>query len=239
VNGTAVAEAIASSDFSHISQNKLWHSLTVGNTSSNQGWFKFATINKKSITNESYRIVGYLYYDENGNWNTGALKRIPFQAIVNYTGNVYRLLIGKSTIGTRLRLAKISDTKYELQFYTYSNKSFGIHATHDKTNAATNDVVFETTLVAGSEAASVATVEEELELGSLAYRSDCDGSGNNIESTYVKKADGVTDVEYVAAQSGGGGNLNKTKNGSTTSVLAFMTTAEAQLLWTNAKANAS
>ena len=52
-------------------------------------------------------------------------------------------------------------------------------------------------------------------------------------------ATSLTDVEYVAAQSGGGGNLNKTKNGSTTSVLPFMTTAEAHSLWTNAKANAS
>ncbi len=52
-------------------------------------------------------------------------------------------------------------------------------------------------------------------------------------------ATSLTDVEFVANASGGGGNINKTKNGSTTSVLAFMTTAEAHSLWTNAKANAS
>jgi len=56
---------------------------------------------------------------------------------------------------------------------------------------------------------------------------------------FARDSEVVTNVEYVAAQSGGGGNLNKTKNGSTTSVLAFMTTAEAHSLWTNAKANAS
>lgn len=52
-------------------------------------------------------------------------------------------------------------------------------------------------------------------------------------------ATSLTDVEYVAAQSGGGGNLNKTKNGSTTSVLAFMTTAEATSLWQSAWAAAN
>lgn len=49
-------------------------------------------------------------------------------------------------------------------------------------------------------------------------------------------ATSLTDVDYAANASGGGGNLNKTKNGSTTSVLAFMTTAEARSVWTNAKA---
>jgi len=47
-------------------------------------------------------------------------------------------------------------------------------------------------------------------------------------------ATSLTDVEFVAAQSGGGGNLNKTKNGTTTSVLAFMTDAEAIDLWRTA-----
>lgn len=52
-------------------------------------------------------------------------------------------------------------------------------------------------------------------------------------------ATSLTDVEYVAAQSGGGGNLNKTKNGTTTSVLSFMTTAEATSLWQSAWAAAN
>jgi hypothetical protein len=52
-------------------------------------------------------------------------------------------------------------------------------------------------------------------------------------------ATSLTDVEYVAAQSGGGGNLNKTKNGTTTSVLAFMTAAEATSLWQSAWAAAN
>lgn len=52
----------------------------------------------------------------------------------------------------------------------------------------------------------------------------------------------VNDIAYVANQSGGGGNLNKTINGTTTSVLEFMTDSEAVAIWADAKtaaANAS
>ena len=52
----------------------------------------------------------------------------------------------------------------------------------------------------------------------------------------------LTDVAYVANQSGGGGNLNKTINGTTTSVLTFMNDSEAVAIWNDAKtaaANAS
>lgn len=52
----------------------------------------------------------------------------------------------------------------------------------------------------------------------------------------------VNNVEYVANQSGGGGNLNKTINGTPTSVLAFMNDSEAVAIWNDAKtaaANAS
>lgn len=52
----------------------------------------------------------------------------------------------------------------------------------------------------------------------------------------------VNNITYVANQSGGGGNLNKTINGTTTSVLAFMNDSEAVAIWADAKnaaANAS
>lgn len=52
----------------------------------------------------------------------------------------------------------------------------------------------------------------------------------------------VNNIEYVANQSGGGGNLNKTINGTTTSVLTFMNDSEAVAIWNDAKtaaANAS
>lgn len=52
------------------------------------------------------------------------------------------------------------------------------------------------------------------------------------------KTGAVTDVKYVANQSGGGGALKKTVNGTDTTVLEFMTTAEAQQLWADAKAAA-
>ena len=65
---------------------------------------------------------------------------------------------------------------------------------------------------------------------------DADGQAKACTDDFARDSEVVTNVEYVAAQSGGGGNLNKTKNGSTTSVLAFMTTAEARSVWTNAKA---
>lgn len=52
----------------------------------------------------------------------------------------------------------------------------------------------------------------------------------------------VNNIEYVAAQSGGGGSLNKTINGTTTAVLTFMNDSEAVAIWADAKtaaANAS
>ena len=55
-------------------------------------------------------------------------------------------------------------------------------------------------------------------------------------------ATSLTDVAYVANQSVGGGNLNKTINGTTTSVLTFMNDSEAVAIWNDAKtaaANAS
>ena len=54
--------------------------------------------------------------------------------------------------------------------------------------------------------------------------------------------DFVNDIAYVANQSGGGGNLNKTINGTPTSVLSFMNDSEAVAIWNDAKtaaANAS
>ena len=52
----------------------------------------------------------------------------------------------------------------------------------------------------------------------------------------------VNNIGYVANQSGGGGNLNKTINGTPTSVLSFMNDSEAVAIWNDAKtaaANAS
>ena len=52
----------------------------------------------------------------------------------------------------------------------------------------------------------------------------------------------VNNITYVANQSGGGGNLNKTINGTITSVLTFMNDSEAVAIWADAKtaaANAS
>lgn len=67
---------------------------------------------------------------------------------------------------------------------------------------------------------------------------------NPVNGTAVAAAlaTSLTDVAYVANQSGGGGNLNKTINGTTTSVLEFMTDSEAVAIWADAKtaaANAS
>ena len=67
---------------------------------------------------------------------------------------------------------------------------------------------------------------------------------NPVNGTAVAAAlaTSLTDVAYVANQSGGGGNLNKTINGTTTSVLAFMNDSEAVAIWADAKtaaANAS
>ena len=52
------------------------------------------------------------------------------------------------------------------------------------------------------------------------------------------KTGAVTNVKYVANQSGGGGALKKTVNNADVTVLEFMTTAEAQQLWADAKAAA-
>ena len=52
-------------------------------------------------------------------------------------------------------------------------------------------------------------------------------------------ATSLTDVAYAANASGGGGNLNKTINGTTTSVLAFMNDSEAVAIWADAKTAAA
>lgn len=49
----------------------------------------------------------------------------------------------------------------------------------------------------------------------------------------------VNDIAYVANQSGGGGNLNKTINGTSTSVLTFMNDSEAVAIWADAKTAAA
>ena len=216
VNGTAVASAIAATDFSHISQNKLWHSIVIANSSSSDGWFKLATINKKGGDYESYRIIGYYYFDVGGNFNSSPVSRYPFQAIVNFSANTYRFLEGKTWSGNgRVRLAKIDDTKYEVQYRLTPNDSVALHAVHDKTNGSTNDVVFETTKVAASTPASVAGIEEDMYLGSIAYRSVGDRNGNDITTTYMKTADAMT----VA----GGNGIDVTYSGSTVTFAANIT----------------
>lgn len=74
---------------------------------------------------------------------------------------------------------------------------------------------------------------------SVPVYADADGKLTPCTDDFARDSEVVTNVEYVAAQSGGGGNLNKTKNGSTTSVLAFMTAAEATSLWQSAWAAAN
>jgi hypothetical protein len=52
------------------------------------------------------------------------------------------------------------------------------------------------------------------------------------------KTGAVTDVKYVANQSGGGGSLKKTVNGTDSVVMDFMTDAEVDALFDNAMAAA-
>ena len=52
------------------------------------------------------------------------------------------------------------------------------------------------------------------------------------------KSGAVTNVEYVANATGGGGSLKKTINGTQSVIMNFMTTAEALQLWADAKAAA-
>lgn len=103
---------------------------------------------------------------------------------------------------------------------------------------------------AGAEAEVTAAALDDLDarMQSVEDAVNSDNIGDKIADSFdaqvlkVGGQDVVANIEYVAAQSGGGGDLMKTVAGTQTSVLRFMNDSEAVAIWDDAKqaaANAS
>jgi len=134
-----------------------WYHLNMTNTSSSlAGYYKIADIKMQSGYGSytAAKIIGY-YYDHQGNWEQSETLKIPFQCIVNITGDGAALYTEK-TYGTtqRIRLVKLDTRHYELQAGFYAN-----HCDYDVffQVVSGNGVTPHDTLVSGSTTGTVLT----------------------------------------------------------------------------------
>lgn len=174
----------------------------------------------------TYGEPGIVVLDKNG-YTTSGISDI----IIRWTGSSFKAYFKVAENKTQFRYLSTSEL---------SNSNFSI-LTSAQYNALTSTIVCSATEAhAGAISTSARNRQRNYDIIDTGdVKSTYSSTGTDpVNGTAVAAAltTSLTEVEYVAAQSGGGGNLNKTKNGSTTSVMAFMTTAEARSVWTNAKA---
>ena len=122
--------------------------------------------------------------------------------------------------------------------------------THFPSEKLVKDSLDAISTAAGADAEVTAAALDDLDarMQSVEYAVNSDNIGDKIADSLdaqvlkVGGQDVVANIEYVAAQSGGGGDLMKTVAGTQTSVLRFMNDSEAVSIWNDAKqaaANAS
>lgn len=122
--------------------------------------------------------------------------------------------------------------------------------THFPSEKLVKDALDAISTAAGAEAEVTAAALDDLDarMQSVEDAVNSDNIGDKIADSLdaqVLKVGGhdvVANIEYVAAQSGGGGDLMKTVAGTQTSVLRFMNDSESVAIWNDAKqaaANAS
>ena len=185
-------------------QAKMRYHIQVNNTgSSPKGWCSILRVTKTSDYGSytALRVHGILY-DGNGNWEYQQERRIEFQAIVNLTSNTANLYLGKTTLTADnwIRLVKVADRDYELQ-YNASTANYDLDIYYQYEGNASAYVTRYTTYTATT-VSGTAITSEKLLPGSIAYRADADGDGNNIKATYFKSSGNVTLVSGTATKIG-------------------------------------
>ena len=185
-------------------QATMRYHIQVNNTgSSPKGWCSILRVTKTSGygSYDSLRVHGILY-DGNGNWEYQQERRIEFQAIVNISSNTANLYLGKTTLTADnwIRLVKVADRDYELQYNAATaNYDMDVYYQYEGNASAyvTRYTTYTATTVSGT-----AITSEKLLSGSIAYRADADGDGNNIKATYFKSSGNVTLVSGTATKIG-------------------------------------
>ena len=185
-------------------QATMRYHIQVGNTGSNpKGWCSILRVTKTSGygSYDALRVHGMLY-DGNGNWEYQQERRIEFQAIVNITSNTANLYLGKTTLTADnwIRLIKVADRDYELQ-YNAATANYDLDVYYQYEGNASAYVTRYTTYTATT-VSGTAITSEKLLPGSIAYRADADGDGNNIKATYFKSSGNVTLVSGTATKIG-------------------------------------
>lgn len=185
-------------------QAKMRYHIQVHNTgSSPKGWCSILRVTKTSGygSYDALRVHGILY-DGNGNWEYQQERRIEFQAIINISSNTANLYLGKTTLSADswIRLVKVADRDYELQYNaSTANYDYDIYYQYEgnASSYVTKYTTYTATTVTGT-----AITSEQLLPGSIAYRADADGDGNNIKASYFKSSGNVTLVSGTATKIG-------------------------------------
>ena len=185
-------------------QATMRYHIQVNNTGSNpKGWCSILRVTKTSGygSYDALRVHGMLY-DGNGNWEYQQERRIEFQAIVNISHNTANLYLGKTTLTADnwIRLVKVADRDYELQ-YNAATANYDLDVYYQYEGNASAYVTRYTTYTATT-VSGTAITSEKLLPGSIAYRADADGDGNNIKATYFKSSGNVTLVSGSATTIG-------------------------------------
>lgn len=165
----------------------IWHQLRMVNSSSDRGsiFYKITDLGRASGygTYEAIKITGYMYHHK-GNWGQSQTIIVPFQAIVNVSGDTATLYSTRQCSTDWLRLVKIDTRLYELQVTcNMSHCDFDVFYQIDSSGSNNYTIYEGQNLVAGTTTGTVLPITNSDNWGNYAYKADKLATARTISLT--------------------------------------------------------